>query len=69
MYEAGEGVAQSLTHAYMWMDLASKLADGPEQENYEMNRDQIEVRLSSEDLVKAKGMSDRCLETRYAECD
>ena len=45
------------------------LADGPEQENYEMNRDQIEVRLSAEDLVKAKGMSDRCLETRYAECD
>jgi len=51
------------------MDLASKLADGPEQENYELNRDQIEVRLSPEDLVRAKGMADRCLETRYAECD
>tara|TARA_R110002050_G_scaffold253175_1_gene391343 strand:- start:503 stop:712 length:210 start_codon:yes stop_codon:yes gene_type:complete len=69
MYESGQGVAESKVRAYAWLRLASLLAVGEERVRYQGNKEQIEAQLTEAQLAEANSLSDRCLESRYRECE
>jgi TPR repeat protein len=69
MYESGLGVAVNPLRAYAWLRLASLLATGEERVRFSSNREQMEAQLSAEELTQANALSDRCLESRYRECE
>src|SRR5690606_1980728 len=69
MYESGQGVVASPVRAYSWLKLAATLATGPEKERFMQNRDQLEAQLTAEQLLEANQLSDRCLESRYRDCE
>jgi TPR repeat protein len=55
LYIAGSGVPRDYTIA--------------RKGRSERNRDAIGERLSAEQIAQARALAERCIETRYAECD
>jgi hypothetical protein len=69
MYAAGYGVEQNDIKAYMWSELSTRLSPVARQGRSERNRDAVGERLSKDQIDIARARADRCLETRYADCD
>jgi len=49
LYMLGVGVPRSDADAYFWLDLASS-AQGPDQERYEINRQNVGTRITADQL-------------------
>jgi hypothetical protein len=53
----------------MWSELSTRLSPVTRQGRSERNRDAVGARLSKDQIDIARARADRCLETRYADCD
>ena len=61
MYLRGHGVTQNNIKAYMWLNIAA--ANGAE--NAAKLREQVESKMSPEQLNKGQAMSKECLSSNY----
>ena len=64
MYIKGEGVTQSNTRAYMWLNSAA--SQGVSLAKW--SQDQLERRMSAEQLEQAQAMAVNCQTSNYQDC-
>ena len=64
MYEKGKGLMQNYKKAYMWFNLAIHNGYSDEQKT----RDTVAKKLSSQDLIEAQEMAERCHASGYENC-
>ena len=69
LYGNGLGVEQDLLKAGMWLNIAEKISFGEERDQIVMNRDSVIANLNEEQLAQAQAMADKCLESRYRDCE
>lgn len=63
-YRMGQGMGKNISLAYMWHSIAASKRDGRSSKNL----DEIEQKMSSEQLQKAQELAQRCQDTQYKEC-
>jgi hypothetical protein len=64
MYDTGEGVPQNYVLAYMWYNLA-----GPSFEDAIKYRNNVAAKMTSAQIAEGQKMSERCLRSKYADCE
>ena len=64
MYVKGEGVTQSNTSAYVW--LYSAASQGVSLAKW--SQDQLEKKMTSEQLEQAQAMALKCQTSKYKDC-
>lgn len=69
MYRDGQGFAQNLVLAYMWLNIATANASNNEkQKRYIDSRYKVEVRLTAKQLAKAQELARKCTANKYKGC-
>ena len=65
MYEDGNGVPQDYVLAYMWYSVSAAVGGFPGNHF----RDQLEERMTADQIAKAQRLARECVKRKYKECD